>query len=104
MVESTAAVGTQYGHREPFRFMALKLGLVGPMRSTRPGTLLTERLNNLSEQLGTYPHATLNARDRKKQSTRLLRCECPACGYIARITQKWLAIGLPVCPCGTSLV
>jgi hypothetical protein len=99
-----AAVGPQWGHQKPFRSLAVKMGLLGPMRSTTANPLLRERLNALSQQLGPYPHATLDARDRKKQGTRLLRCACPSCGYIARITQRWIAFGLPVCPCGTSLV
>ena len=35
----------------------------------------------------------------KKQSTRLLKCECPTCGYIARVAWKWLEDkGAPHCP------
>lgn len=32
-----------------------------------------------------------------KQPTRLLKAECPVCGYTIRVTQKWVAQGLPVC-------
>jgi hypothetical protein len=95
-----AAVGTP-GHRDPFRSLAVTMGLTGPMRSTTPGDLLIVRLNDLCEQLGPYPHAALNgnAPDRKKQGTRLLKCECLVCGYTVRITQKWIDdVGLPVCP------
>jgi hypothetical protein len=110
-----AAVATP-GHREPSRSLALKMGLLGPMRSTTASPALRERLNALSQQLGPYPHATLGTPSNatmdapldvpswKPQGTRLLRCACPSCGYIARITQRWIAVGLPVCPCGTSLV
>jgi hypothetical protein len=36
---------------------------------------------------------------RKKQGTRLIKCECPECGYIARVTAKWLdEAGAPICP------
>jgi hypothetical protein len=99
-----AAVGTKCGHGEMFRSLAVKMGLTGPMRSTFPSPHLRQRLNTLCQQLGPYPHAKLDARGRKKQGTRLLQCVCPSCGYLARITQKWIAIGLPVCPCGISLV
>lgn len=70
------------------------------MRSTQAGTQLTDRLNDLCNQLGPYPHATLNtnAPDRKKQSTRLLKAECLMCGYAIRLTQKWVKVGLPICP------
>jgi hypothetical protein len=96
-----AAVGIKYGHQGPFPSLAVKMGLTGPMRATTPSLLLRERLNTLSQELGPYPHATLNpnSKDFKKQGTRLLQCVCPACGYMARITKKWIEeVGLPVCP------
>ena len=99
-----ATVGTKFGHGKVFQSLAVKMGLTGPMRSTFPNFQLRERLNALSQQLGPYPHAKLDARSRKKQGTRLLQCVCPACGYLVRITQKWIDKGLPVCPCGISLV
>jgi hypothetical protein len=35
----------------------------------------------------------------KKQSTRLLKCECLTCGYVARVAWKWLEDkGAPHCP------
>lgn len=34
----------------------------------------------------------------KKQTTRLLKCVCAACGYNVRVTQKWLDVGAPHCP------
>lgn len=39
-----------------------------------------------------------------KVGTRMLKCECPDCGYVVRTTQKWLDIGLPTCACGTKMV
>jgi hypothetical protein len=34
-----------------------------------------------------------------KQNTRMLKCECPMCGYIARTSQKWIdEVGPPHCP------
>jgi hypothetical protein len=96
-----AAVGIKYGHQGPFPSLAVKMGLTGPMRATTPNSLLREHLNALSQELGPYPHATLSpkANDLKKQGTRLLQCVCPACGYMARITKKWIEeVGLPVCP------
>jgi hypothetical protein len=96
-----AAVGNEWRHKGPFRELALQLGLVGPMRSTSASPQLQARLNALSEELGPYPHAPLNVneQERKKQSTRLLKCECRMCGYTIRITQKWVKkVGLPICP------
>jgi len=113
------AVGIAAGHRGSFKRVALAVGLVGPMRSTTAGPELKERLNALSEQLGPYPHAELRASTRKPRTpggeppttgpkpqsgSRLKRVVCPSCGYLVRTTQKWLAVGLPTCPCGTAMV
>lgn len=35
--------------------------------------------------------------------SRLLKVVCPGCGYTARVTAKWLAIGPLTCPCGEHL-
>ena len=34
----------------------------------------------------------------KKQSARMLKAECPECGYTIRLTKKWADVGLPSCP------
>lgn len=34
---------------------------------------------------------------------RLLKCECPGCGYVIRTTQKWIDVGLPTCVCGEGM-
>lgn len=115
-----AAVGIAAGHRGPFKHLALALGLVGPMRSTTAGPELTERLNALSSLLGPYPHAELNPFARGPKSpagtppqpstgprpetgSRLKRISCPRCGYVVRTSRKWIAVGLPTCPCGTPM-
>jgi hypothetical protein len=63
--------------------------------------LLLEVLKTLDKKLGTYPHAALDPSEGiKKQSTRLLKVECEACGYTVRVTRKWLdEAGSPLCPC-----
>lgn len=35
----------------------------------------------------------------KGSGSRLLKVECDACGYVARVSGKWLATGAPLCPC-----
>lgn len=40
----------------------------------------------------------------KKQSTRLIKVECPCCGYVARVTRKWLKEGRPKCPKGETML
>ena len=41
----------------------------------------------------------------KKQGTRMVKVECSTdcdCGgYVVRTTEKWLAVGMPICPAGT---
>lgn len=102
-----AAVGVEAGHRSAFRHLALAVGLEGPMRSTVAGEELRVRLNALTEKIGPYPHDCLTqapdlrlAHWPKKQSTRQLKAQCPACGYTIRVARKWLARGYPTCPCG----
>lgn len=38
------------------------------------------------------------------KTTRLRKCACPGCGYVARISRSWLQHGLPGCPCGKRLL
>ena len=40
---------------------------------------------------------------KKKQPPRLIKLQCPCCGYTVRTTAKWLATGLPSCPFGIEL-
>jgi hypothetical protein len=104
------AVGTECGHKGPFRRVAQAIGLVGPMRATVAGDQFKAAMKPVLEVLGPYPHAVLNASTRKKQSTRLLKAECMSmddadenegkhCGYTVRITKVWvMTLGAPHCP------
>lgn len=78
-----AAVGTQCGHRGAFAAVARASGLTGKMTATIPGGELTRRLQAIADELGTLPHARLNARavetERKKQRTRQRLYECETC-------------------------
>lgn len=57
-------------------------------------------LSAIAQALGAYPHATLSLSDRPKSATRLLKGQCPTCGYTIRVTQKWATQGMPTCHCG----
>lgn len=99
-----AAVGVDKGHKGPFRTLATALGLIGKMTETKAGPELVVRLNVMSEILGKYPHAVLDAKaGRKAQGTRMLKAVCPACGFTMRAAAKWVEYGLPVCACGTQI-
>ena len=93
-----AAVGVEHGHKGPFRKLALAIGLAGPMTATVAGEAFKQRVSPWLDELGDYPHAKIDASTRKKQGTRLIKTECPHCGYTARVTRKWLAVGAPICP------
>jgi hypothetical protein len=88
------------GHKGEFRKIATAVGLAGKMTATHAGEVLQARLVEIANELGAYPHSALSLGGRPKQSTRLLKVSCPECGYIARVTAKWLEeIGAPICPC-----
>lgn len=94
------------GHKKPFKDAMKRIGLEGRAIATTAGPELRERLNTLCLALGDYPHAALSLADApgKKQGTRMLKLECPQCGYVVRTTAKWLDAGLPVCVCGETFV
>jgi hypothetical protein len=87
------------GHGVTFKRLAVACGLTGKMTATTATPELNAELAQLVEELGDYPHAKLDASNAKKQGTRMLKCECPDCGYIAYTSRKWLdEMGAPVCP------
>jgi hypothetical protein len=96
-----AADGNASGHKGAFRRAALAVGLVGKMTATEAGPELKPVLAAFVEQLGPYPHAKLdlNHKDRKRQTTRMIKCSCSDCGYTVRTTRRWLEFGAPICPC-----
>lgn len=91
----------EHGHKKEFAQMAKKCGLVGKMTATEAGFELGQRLNALVQELGEYPHAKLGEAegDGEGKGSRLIKCECPDCGYIAYTTRKWITkTGKPICP------
>jgi hypothetical protein len=90
------------GHGPLFRKLAKAIGLTGPMRATVAGPHLERRAAIIIGQLGEeYPHAGLDLEATgKKQSTRLIKLQCPECDYTIRTTRQWIATGVPTCPCG----
>lgn len=90
------------GHRADFRRIAFKLGLSGKMTSPVAGEKLFAWLENIIPAfLGPYPHSKVASLDTgRKQSTRLVKLQCPACEMIIRTTRQWLDnVGPPVCAC-----
>lgn len=99
------AVGTDCGHKGAFKKCAKAIGLEGKLTATVAGKALAERLHDLCEPFGPYPHAALTVSDgRKKQGTRMLKVACSDCECIVRMTQKWLDdAGAPTCACGGTM-
>ena len=97
-----AAVGLDKKHGPAFRRVALAIGLTGKMNATVAGDAFKQRVAPILERLGPIPHARLSlglSSGPKKQTTRLLKCECPTCGYTVRTARKWLEeMGAPHCP------
>lgn len=91
------------GHGPTFKKHAVALGLEGKMTATVAGAELTSRLVKVCAIVGPYPHATLDRTMVKKEGTRMLKLLCPDCGYTARTTAKWLAVGCPTCVCGSEM-
>jgi hypothetical protein len=97
-----AVVGSAAKHGSKFRKCALAVGLEGKMTATHAGDELTETAGEWIKELGQYPHAGLKpkARPEKKQTTRMVKCECKKCGYTVRVSRKWLdESGAALCPC-----
>lgn len=98
------AVGVKEGHKGKFPRLAKAVGLEGKMTATEAGETLKAHLQEITDDIGLYPHAELtHPKASKKQSCRLLPLKCPECGYLVRTTKKWIEVGLPVCPCGTEM-
>lgn len=92
-----AVVGLDVGHKAPFKRCAKAVGLEGKMTATVAGEAWHSWADPILADLGPLPHAALDDRLRKKQSTRLLKVECDACGVVARMTKKHI-LGNMRCP------
>jgi hypothetical protein len=98
-----AVVGVDKKHGKPFKDCMKKIGLEGKVTATIAGDRLLGDFGCWMKTLGDYPHARLDKDHEdspdKKQSTRMIKCECEQCGYTARTTRKWLdEVGSPWCP------
>jgi hypothetical protein len=91
------------GHKAPFVKIGKSLGLEGkPTQMELPTALAAALANAVIAKAGAFPHRRLDMSNRKKQSTRMLKCECGDCGAIFRMSAKVLAmaedgLSCPVC-------
>lgn len=97
-----------FNHGKDFKAVAAKFGLEGKMTATVAGEELKGRIRDWLKVLPPYPHAGLDPHagqgdGPRKQSTRMLKILCGACGWAARTSQKHIDAGLPTCACGEEL-
>jgi hypothetical protein len=101
--------GIEAGHRKAFRNVAVACGLEGQMTATVASSELQKRIKGWLGSLPKYPHRSLlpgkGGDGPKKQGTRMRKLVCTeeSCGYTVRTSQKWIDVGLPVCPCGEQM-
>lgn len=96
-------------HNKSFKSMAETLGLKVE-KSKRFGWGHTDLdagaiafLDKISFKRELFDVSRLTPATKTAVGSRLLKCECPACGYVIRTTQKWLDVGVPTCPCGEEM-
>ena len=95
-----ASVGPEHKHGKLYKEACERLGLTGTATKPviEPGTQIEKVIAEVIEKCGIYPHAKIDWSTRKKQGTRLIKCECQSCGYSIRVTQKWINKATPICP------
>lgn len=106
-----AAVGLDAGHNQHFRRVSTSLGLTGKATATVAGEGWYKWALPIIDALGAMPYGALSGDQssaRKKQNTALLKVECPACGWLARVTRKHIAphshLDCPVPECSGELI
>lgn len=90
-----AAVGLDAGHGAGFKKVAVALGLKGKMTATVASAQWYAWALPILKELGPMPYGVLGGGQstaKPKQKTNLLKCECDTCGFIARITRRWISI------------
>lgn len=88
-----AADDGENGHKGSFVRAVRGMGLEGKPTSTVAGSEFAEWVEtDVVKALGKYPHVALRPTlgPAKTQKTYMLKMECPHCGCIVRMTQKWL--------------
>jgi len=80
------------GHKADFVRCMKAVGLEGKPTATTAGDKWREWALPIIEKLGPLPHAALSSEmgGAKKQTTRMIKCECEQCGFTFRTSSKWL--------------
>ncbi len=93
-------VGTEARHKKPFIEVMRAVGMIRPWKKAIASEELVPVLRSMLGPLGPFPHAPLvTEKGSGQKGSRLIKTMCPKCGYVARITRKWLTeVGPPLCP------
>lgn len=95
------ACGAKDTHGHLFRHLAISIGLKGRKTEAKPGTLFVKLLTPILKQVGELPSPEMEpaVQQPAKQTTRQIKVTCLKCGYVARVSRKWLEkVGPPLCP------
>ena len=96
------AAGQRDAHGHLFRHVAISIGLRGRATEAAPGRIFKELVDPILKKAGPLPKPFLGPPERSqraKQTTRLIKVLCRDCGYVARVSRKWLDdVGEPLCP------
>ena len=97
------SVGTEYGHKVPFKKAMKKIGLEGKPSASHAGDDLIADLDIIAGVLGEYPHKTLNLKPKLQKTgvKTLTKMCCPKdeCDYIIMVKTRLIEEkGVPKCP------
>lgn len=91
-------------HNKRFKVMAERLGLIVKPRDKSVGFGFTDLgpeaekfLARIKFDKAIFASFRCGQKSKVAPGSRLLKVEC-ACGYVCRVTQKWLDVGAPICP------
>jgi hypothetical protein len=91
------------GHKAAFVKIAKSIGCEGKPTQMEPTIEAAAALVvKIEAKVGAFPHRRLDMSSRKKQSTRMLKCECTSCKAIWRMSAKVIAMvedamSCPIC-------
>ena len=97
-------------HNKHFKLMAERLGLEVKPRDKSVGYGFTDLaqggkdfLKKIAFKRELFTSYRVQATSKTSAGSRLLKMECPGCGYVIRTTQKWIDVGSPKCCCGEKM-
>lgn len=86
------------GHGRPFKKIATRIGLEGPMRNAHANKALRMKLAEIAQFLGPLPHAALIPQPRRRVSFTRPKARCSQCDYEVPMLKRFLEYGPPLCP------